>query len=368
MTHKPRWPFAAAGLALGIALGAGAAGTALLGQPQPAPAPALPRELTSYSSVVKTVLPAVVSIDAKAQRRPRRNGDEPDAAERKREAELGFGSGVLIAADGVVPTNLHVVDGADAAEVQLNDGRKFLSQDIRGDRLTDLAVVRLAGLQNAPFLRLGDSDQMEIGDRVLAVGAPFGLTGSVTHGIISAKSRDLRLNLYEDFLQTDAAINPGNSGGPLVNLAGEVIGINAAIKSRSGGFQGVGLAVSSNMARKVVDGLLKDGVVKRGYLGIKMDERDIDAALAQKLGLKSAAGVLVEKVFAGGPGAGGGLQAGDVIVGIAGKPVRDGRELQRVVAWLPVGAPTEVQVVRDGKPLKLSLTLTQRPDERDAKP
>src|SRR5262249_789497 len=152
-------------------------------------------------------------------------------------------------------TNFHVVDGADQATVTLGDGRKFTSKDIHGDRRTDLAIIRIDPKGQVPYLELGDSDAAEMGDRVLAFGAPFGLTGSVTQGIISAKGRNLHMNMYEDFVQTDAAINPGNSGGPLVGLDGKVIGINAAIKSKSGGFQGVGLAVASNIAKSVVKAL-----------------------------------------------------------------------------------------------------------------
>src|SRR2546421_16231 len=169
----------------------------------------------------------------------------------------------------------HVVDGADQVEVQLKDGRKFQSKEIHGDRKTDLAIVRIDPKTPLPFLELGDSDAMEIGDRVLAVGAPFGLTGTVTSGIISAKGRNgLNMNMYEDFVQTDAAINPGNSGGPLVNLEGKVVGINSAIKSRSGGFQGIGLAVSSNLAKNAIQALRTDGFVKRGYLGAHIRELD----------------------------------------------------------------------------------------------
>src|SRR6185437_13870452 len=164
-------------------------------------------------------------------------------------------------AKGVILTNFHVVDGASQVVVHLSDGRKFISKDVKSDPKTDLALVRIEAPAALPFLELGDSDAMEIGDRVLAVGAPFGLAGTVTHGIISAKGRSLHLNMYEDFLQTDAAINPGNSGGPLVNLRGEVVGVNSAIKSRSGGFQGIGLAIPSNMAKTVCDQLGKDGSV-----------------------------------------------------------------------------------------------------------
>jgi serine protease Do len=203
---------------------------------------------------------------------------------------------------------------------------------------------------------------MEIGDRVLAVGAPFGLTGTVTAGIVSAKGRNgLNMNMYEDFVQTDAAINPGNSGGPLVNLEGKVVGINSAIKSRSGGFQGIGLAVASNLAKNVMTQLLKDGVVRRGFLGIQI--KDLDPDVAERLGLKGKNGVLVAQVHEGAPAAKGGVKDGDVIVGLGGKPVKDGHELQRLVAALPLGKPTELAVVRDGKTLMLSVTIEEQPKE-----
>src|SRR5205823_5715105 len=199
---------------------------------------------------------------------------------------IGFGSGFIVDPKGVVLTNNHVVDGATEVEVTLHDGRKFTSKDIKTDEKTDLAIVRLDTKgASLPYLELGDSASMEIGDRVLAVGAPFRLTGTVTSGIISAKGRyGLGLNKYEDFLQTDAAINPGNSGGPLVNLDGKVIGVTSAIKSRSGGFQGVGLAISSNEARKIMRRLHEHGVVRRGYLGVQI--RDVEEETAKKYGLK----------------------------------------------------------------------------------
>ena len=263
--------------------------------------------------MVKTVVPAVVSIEAKAlaERKPpakaRRAPQLPpgvpeehrrffDAAEEPvPDPNLGFGSGVLIDPSGVVLTNYHVVEGADAVEVELHDGRKFTSKDIRRDAKTDLAVIKLTADKPLPFLELGDSDAMEVGDRVLAVGAPFGLTGSVTHGIVSAKSRqNLNLNQYEDFLQTDAAINPGNSGGPLVGLDGKVVGINAAIKTRSGGFQGVGLAVSSNLAKDVVRQL--------------HDGRGGPPRLPRRLG--AGTGRRAGRAAGRGEGAGGGRQQG----------------------------------------------------------
>ena len=203
---------------------------------------------------------------------------------------------------------------------------------------------------------------MEIGDRVLAVGAPFGLAGTVTAGIVSAKDRNLHMNMYEDFLQTDAAINPGNSGGPLINLEGKVIGINSAIKSRTGGFQGVGLAVASNLAKNIKDALEQYGTVHRGYLGIGIEEIDSED-LGAHLGVKDGHGVIVTKVFDGSPAAKAGLKAGDVVTALGGKPVKDMRTLQSVVALLPKGKPVELAVMRDGKPETLSVTIEEQPPD-----
>ncbi len=379
-----RIPVALACLAAGALAGTVALSPLLHSQQAPQAAPALPREITSYRDVVKAVLPAVVSIDAKAKPKPRNQPaarppqfDDERVPEEMRKffddfhrripempdvPQQGFGSGFLIDAKGVILTNYHVVDGADQVEVTLHDGRKFTSKDFKADPKTDLAIVRIESKEPLPFLELGDSAAMEIGDRVLAVGAPFGLAGSVTHGIVSGKGRSLRLNLYEDFLQTDAAINPGNSGGPLVSLEGKVIGINSAIKSRSGGFQGVGLAVASNLAKNVVSQLLKDGVVHRGYLGVQIKDLG-DPEVAARLGLTERGGVLVTQVFDGAPGAKGGVQDGDVIVSIAGKPVRDGRELQGVVAGLALNVPAEVVVLRDGQRKALQVTVEEQPKD-----
>src|SRR5262249_50055526 len=269
------------------------------------PAKAIPGDLISYRDIVKQVLPAVVSIEAKSKpvqlnnKRPKnplpndqqvpeefrkffeefRFGEMPDSSPR-----YGFGSGFFIDPSGVILTNFHVVDGADQVTVHLQDGRVLNSRNIKVDGRTDLAVVVLDQKGPFPSLELGDSDVMQIGDHVLAVGAPFGLTGTVTHGIVSAKGRDrMNMNMYEDFIQTDAAINPGNSGGPLINLDGKVVGINAAIKSRSGGFQGVGLAIASNLATKVSKALRTEGVVHRGYLGVQI--RELDPEVASRLGV-----------------------------------------------------------------------------------
>src|SRR6516162_7452788 len=326
------------------------------------------KELPSYRDVVKRVLPAVVSIEAK-RKAPLAQLKQPNGAmppfgnmpglpdELKKELERfhmqpppampsrAFGSGFIVDPAGVILTNEHVVQGADEVEVHLQDGRKFIGRDIKKDPKTDLAVVRIETKESLPFLKLGDSDATEIGDRVLAIGAPLGLKGTVTTGIVSAKGRDIHVNMYEDFLQTDAAINPGNSGGPLVNLAGQVIGINSVIKSRTGGFQGVGLAIASNLAKNIMQSLLKDGVVHRGYLGISID--DLSPDVAARFELKSDGGVVVGRVFDDSPASRAGLQAGDIVTALGGKSVKTRRELQTVGARLPLHRPIDVTLLRD---------------------
>lgn len=334
-----RWPVALACLALGL-IGGLFAAQQLVGQPPvPKLAPPLPgREWQSLSPVVKRVLPGVVCIEGKG-RAKRPAGEDTDA---------GFGSGVLIDATGSVLTNNHVVSNLESVDVTLNDGRKFTTNDIRRDPKTDLALVKIESKDPLPFLTLGNSDEMEVGDRVLAVGAPFGLTSSVTSGIVSAKSRNnLKLNQFEDFIQTDAAMNPGNSGGPLVNLDGNVIGLTSAIKTRTGGFQGVGLAVSSNLAKKVADELLKNGVVKRSYFGVAA--RDLDADTAKKAGAPSTNGVVVTQVLDESPAAKAGVLVGDVITKINGEPLKGPRDLQRLTSALPAGQVADVLLWREGK-------------------
>jgi serine protease Do len=381
-----RWSIALTCLLIGGLAGGFVAGPWLHGQV--AGNTAIPKEITSYRDIVKTVLPAVVSIESRFKSKPkvdkgpqrRRSPLDEQIPEEYRKffedfgrfqfetpdegPRMGFGSGFLVDPKGVVLTNYHVVSGADQVEVQLQDGRKFFSRDIHGDRKTDLAIVRIEDKGQLPYLQLGDSSAMEIGDRVLAVGAPFGLTGSVTAGIISAKGRNgLNVSMYEDFLQTDAAINPGNSGGPLINMERKVIGINSAIRSRTGGFQGVGLAIASNLAKEVMQKLQNGGVVRRGYLGVKI--QNLNPEVAERLGVKSKVGVVVGQVREGSPAAKGGLKDGDIITSVAGKAVKDSRELQNVVAELPLNKPTEVAVVRDGKPHTLHVTIEEQPEDFD---
>ncbi|MCS6853095.1 MAG: Do family serine endopeptidase [Gemmataceae bacterium] len=381
MKSSARWPLMVVLVLFGgVALGF-VASPWLRGQATAVPV--MPRELTSYRDVVKRVLPAVVSIETKVKpvstkmRQPNRRRlpfDDLQIPEEFRRffqefdipelpPQQGFGSGFVVDPKGVVLTNYHVVEGADQVEIHFMDGRKFVSKEINADPKTDLAIVRIDPRGAAlPFIELGDSDAMEIGDRVLAFGAPFGLTGSVSAGIISGKGRSgLNMNMYEDFIQTDAAINPGNSGGPLVNLEGRVIGINSAIKSRSGGFQGVGLAINSNLAKQVLTQLVTSGTVKRGYLGVQI--KDLDPEVAERLGLKEHAGVVIGHVHERTPAAKAGLLAGDIVTAINGKPVKDSRELQRIVAGLPLGKPVNITVLRDGQYKTLSVIIEEQPAE-----
>jgi serine protease Do len=375
-------------LILGGLAGAFVAEPILHGQASPPAATGIPKEMTSYRDVVKKVLPAVVSIEStgkpkqapqkpnQPRRRPQ-SDDESVPEEFRRfldefqrnpfnEEDLvpqhSFGSGFLIDPKGVILTNHHVVNGQDEVEITLQDGRKFTSKDIHSDARTDLAVVRIKAATQLPYLDLGDSSQMEQGDRVLAFGAPFSLMGSVTAGIISAKGRSLSNGPgdRDDFLQTDAAINPGNSGGPLVSLDGKVVGITSAIKSRTGGFQGVGLAISSNLAKRISGILLTEGAVRRGYLGVQMKDL-IDKDLAQRLGVEKEGGVVISRAYEKGPAAKAGIKGGDVITAFAGQPVKDGKMLQGIVNELPVGKAANVTVVRDGKPQTISVKIEEMP-------
>jgi serine protease Do len=273
----------------------------------------------------------------------------------------GVGSGVIVDAAGIVLTNNHVVEGADEVTVELPDGREFKAAEIKTDPESDLAVVRLANAKDLPVAKLGDSDKLEIGDWVIAIGNPFELETTVSAGIISGKGRELGSIRRAKFLQTDAAINPGNSGGPLVNLAGEVVGINTAIASNSGGYQGVGFAIPINLAKWVSGQLIAKGAVERGYLGVSISP--IDGDMAAKLGVKDKKGALVTEVMPGTPAAEAGVQELDVIVSFDGAAVDGPRSLQEVVERSGIGQKHKVAVLRDGKPVELSVSVKPLPDK-----
>jgi serine protease Do len=273
----------------------------------------------------------------------------------------GVGSGVIVDASGVVITNNHVVEGADEVTVELADGREFKAASIETDPESDLAVVKLADATNLPTAKLGDSDKLAIGDWVIAIGNPFELETTVSAGIISGKGRELGGIRRAQFLQTDAAINPGNSGGPLINLEGEVVGINTAIASNSGGYQGIGFAIPANLARWVTDQLIAKGKVERAYIGVQMGP--LDTRMATKLGVKDRNGVLVNDVVPGSPAAAAGVQELDVITAFDGQPVKGTRSLQEIVERSAVGKPHTLTVFRDGEQMTLTITVKPLPSD-----
>jgi serine protease Do len=273
----------------------------------------------------------------------------------------GVGSGVIVDSSGIVLTNNHVVEGADVVMVELPDGREFKASEIKTDPESDLAVVRLENAKDLPTAKLGDSDKLDIGDWVIAIGNPFELETTVSAGIISGKGRELGSIRRAKFLQTDAAINPGNSGGPLVNLAGEVVGINTAIASNSGGYQGIGFAIPINLAKWVSEQLIAKGAVERGYLGVSIGPLDKD--MATKLGIKERKGALVTEVMPGTPAAEAGVQELDVITAFDDQAVDGPRSLQEVVERSGIGRQHKLAVFRDGKSMTLNVSVKPLPEK-----
>jgi serine protease Do len=271
-------------------------------------------------------------------------------------SQAGIGSGVIIDSNGVVLTNNHVVAGGGKVIIKTQDGREFVATEVLTDPQTDIAIVKFKGDSSLVAARIGDSDEMEVGDWVVALGQPFGLESTVTAGIVSAKNRGIGIADRESFIQTDAAINPGNSGGPLVNLRGEVIGINTAISSRGGGNNGVGFAVPSNLAHWVSDQLMANGHVSRSYLGVSI--QPVSYELSTQLGVAPKSGVAVTNVFPDTPAAKSELKPGDVIVKFDGNSVTTPQELQLAVERSPMGKSLTVDIVREGK----SMQLTYQPE------
>ncbi len=277
--------------------------------------------------------------------------------------QYGLGSGVIVAKDGYVLTNNHVVDNANEVKVTLADGREFTAKVVGRDPKSDIAVVKIDA-KDLPVVPMADSDRVEVGDLVLAIGNPFGVGQTVTQGIISAKDRgNVGIEDYEDFLQTDAAINPGNSGGALVDIQGRLIGINTAILSRSGGNQGVGFAIPSNLAHSVMESLIRSGHVTRGYIGVII--QDLTPTLAREFKLKEPRGALVGDVMADGPAAKAGFKEGDVVLDYNGKPVPDGRHLRLTVAQTKPGTVVPVRVWRNGAARTLEVTIKPLPGSEE---
>ena len=285
-------------------------------------------------------------------------GDVPD----REMKQQSLGSGFIIDKDGYIITNNHVVAGAEEIKVKLADGRDFKAKVVGRDPKTDIALIKVSSLfKDLPVLPLGDSDRIRVGDWVIAVGNPFGLGQTVTQGIISATGRVIGSGPYDDFLQTDAPINPGNSGGPLINMQGEVVGINSAIVATG---QGIGFAIPSNMARKVASELREKGKVVRAWIGVTI--QTVTPEIAQSLGLKEAKGALVADVVPGGPADSAGIKRGDVIVSFDGKDIKNSGALPRTVAETPVGKTVDVAVIRNGKEVTLKIRLEEMTEQRVA--
>lgn len=316
----------------------------------------------AFSRVAEQVSPSVVSIQVEA-RRPVPSGQFffPFGMQQPEQFTRGGGSGVIIASDGVVLTNHHVVEHASRVDVQLKDGRSFKAKVVGVDPDTDLAVLRIKakGLRAARF---ADSDATRVGQWVVAIGSPFGLDYTVTAGVLSAKGRgQLHANKIEDYLQTDASINPGNSGGPLVNLRGEVVGINTMIIGRA---TGIGFAIPSNLADRVAKQLSKNGQVQRAWIGVSFQE--LTPELASSFGAKSHGGALVNGVVGGGPAARAGVREGDIILSVEKTKVKRGNDLLRAVLRHDVGKDVRLQMLRDGKPLTLTVRTGTRPSNSTA--
>src|SRR6266436_2262709 len=344
------------------------------------------RMTTSFAPVVKRVAPSVVNVfttktvrNQSPEMMPffddpffRRffgeqfGGEQPRRQPRKFK-ERSLGSGVVVSKDGYILTNNHVVDGADEVKVSLAKDKKEYTAKIAGrDPKTDIAVLKIDA-KDLPFVTFADSDKIEVGDVVLALGNPFGIGQTVTMGIVSAVGRGgMHIEDYEDFIQTDAAINPGNSGGPLVDAEGRLIGINTAILSRSGGNQGIGFAIPSNLARDVAQSLVRDGHVTRGYLGVMI--QDVNPALAKEFKLKDNTGAIVGDVTEKSPAEKAGLKEGDVILEFNGKKVTDSRHLKLEVARTQPGESVPLKVLRDGATKNIEVTVKELPGtERLAK-
>ena len=330
----------------------------------------------SLSPIVRKVSPSVVQVftSARMVRGPGPNMEDPifrwffgnpepqDPRAPRRAPRMprqeGIGSGVVVTEDGYILTNNHVIDGADEVRVALNDGREFPAKVVGRDPKTDVAVLKVEADGLVP-VAISDSDQLEVGDLVLAVGNPFGVGQTVTMGIVSAKGRGVGIlgDGYEDFIQTDASINPGNSGGALVDARGRLVGINTAILSRSGGNQGIGFAIPANLARDVMEALVRDGRVTRGFLGILI--QDVTPPLARQFELPPNSGALVAEVNPKGPADRAGLKSGDVILEFNGREIRDSRSLRLEVARTRPGSTVPVKVQRDGKPREIRVKVDE---------
>ncbi|MDE2606208.1 MAG: trypsin-like peptidase domain-containing protein [Burkholderiales bacterium] len=330
--------------------------------PGPAPAAAPPG---SFRVAARKAAPAVVSINT-SKPADRSAASDPwyrfFFGDQGAQPQSGLGSGVIISPDGYILTNNHVVEGATEIDVVLDDSRRARARVIGTDPDTDLAVLKI-NLDRLPVITLGNSDALQVGDQVLAIGNPFGVGQTVTSGIVSALGRNqLGINTFENFIQTDAAINPGNSGGALVDVNGNLMGINTAIYSRSGGSMGIGFAIPVSTAKMVLEGIVKDGVVTRGWIGV--EPADLSPELIETFGVKASKGVLITGVLQNGPAAQAGMRPGDVVLQVAGKEVGSVSELLTSVASLKPGVAAPFRLQRRDQDLELMVTPGKRPRPR----
>ena len=325
----------------------------------------------SFSKAAEIAMPAVVNIfTSKEVNEPthpfmddpafrRFFGEQFEAKPRRRSS---LGSGVIVSANGYILTNHHVVEAADEVEVALVDGRKAKASLIGSDPETDLAVLKVK-LQDLPAITLGQSEQVKVGDVVLAVGNPFGVGQSVTMGIVSALSRSrVGINTFEDFIQTDAAVNPGNSGGALTDTSGNLIGINTAIYSRSGGSLGIGFAIPVHSAKQIMEQIIQSGSVVRGWLGVSM--QDLTEDLAESFGLDNLTGSLIANVLKDGPADKAGIKPGDIIIAVEGKAVKSTSELLKAVAALPPGSTVDITIIRGKQEKSIPVNVGVRPRQK----
>jgi len=335
--------------------------------------------MPSFAALAQEVMPAVVNINttknipARTQRRQFPHGQDPfeqffgedfwdryGGGRRGPSKQRSLGSGFVIDDAGYIVTNRHVVEGADDIDIQFSTGKQFKAKLVGEDAKTDVALLKIKPEGKIPTVPLGDSDRLQVGDWVLAAGNPFGLSHTLTAGIVSARDRVIGAGPYDDFIQTDASINPGNSGGPLFDQRGRVIGINTAIFSQSGGNIGIGFATPINLARAVVDQLRTSGKVTRGWLGVSIQPLGPD--LRQALGLGDTEGALIADVIAKSPAEASGLKRGDVVIGMDGKPVTEPGQLSRTIATMHPGSTAKLRIVRDGKERTLDVKVGKQPE------
>ncbi len=357
LTFKPEW------------LGSRPGPSVVSLQEAAAPAATQTRAATaSYADAAKKALPSVVHVytskEVKAPRHPFAEdpifryffGDRFGGPQR----QSGLGSGVIVSADGYILTNNHVVENMDEIEVATNDNRRFRARIVGTDPETDLAVLQIQNGGKLPAVTFAATESLRVGDVVLAIGNPFGVGQTVTHGIVSALGRSqLGINTFENFIQTDAAINPGNSGGALVDSAGNLVGINTAIFSRSGGSQGIGFAIPVSITRSVMEQIIRTGSVTRGWIGVEAQE--ITPELAESFKLPATEGALIAGVMRGSPADRAGIRPGDVLVAVAGKPVKDPQAMLDLIAGLAPGTSTQFRLRREAKELEVAVSIGKRP-------